>query len=520
MKNATTTMQGIAQTAVFALLGVFVLICGANPAYAGTIYTQGTNQDTDLGIAGYYKYQGTSTLSETGITAMRINAGDVWFVEVRDGANCSGDLYYKFIFTYGATGIKDSTEIQNSGGTPVSSIDLNGTYCFRFANASYDAQPVIGELPSTAYFELAGSGGFTEGIGTTRIIWFKPEEGTTTENSTTIEGQVYIDPADITWISGVEVEITNTSRSYLYGNPLLSEKWMIPVTSGSGGYINFSTTTVLADGNYAIHVHIMTVLPLGSWGNLPDSWQYFSQSVSESTSTSNPVAQFHRYRVIQDVGVGPILNEGEGYYMDTIGQIHSTTSSSSLSHCNLLGDWDASECFVGLFMPPEIFWTSWISQIYNNVMTHWPWGYILRFNAIVQGSVATSSLPALSVTVPNNFPVAGANINLTPWGKLMGTSSYLYTATSTQTGKTLYETVAPYWTIFCYFMFGIFVIMEIMDLNANFEIDLSSASPFEKKSLKRKRKVTRTKDGRKIIGFATDDKGVHYNILSNGHKQK
>lgn len=139
----------------------------------------------------------------------------------------------------------------------------------------------------------------------------------------------------------------------------------------------------------------------------------------------------------------------------------SATSTQSLKDsCSpFSGSFDVGTCLLTLFLPSSSDFSSLFQTMKDSVFSVVPIGYVTRTIVLLSGG-ATSTLPTFAATVPAGYPGAGVTLDLTPWNDLMGTSSIISTATSTD-GKTLREIIEPGWDTFVYVVFALAVFFEL-----------------------------------------------------------
>jgi len=312
----------------------------------------------------------------------------------------------------------------------------------------------------------------TSGVDTsTHIISFNPANNSvaTSGMPVSINVSAYINPADLSWLKGISVWIKNGSQNGIIESLLYNQEWYFPISDISGGgQFDFSTTTMsIPDGNYIVEVFLNTNYLGGSVNNIFSQYKYGSAS----QDNSNPLAQYHQYIVGTSSALGSIL-QGQNNEFESI--LSATTSSStiSISSCNILSGFDFGKCMTYAFVPSDKQVKTFINNLNTSVFTHFPFGYVTRLYDIIIGNT-TSTLPTLSITIPTGMPDAGATLDLTPWGKLMGEGSLLATATSSVTGVTFYNSFSDYWKAFVYFVFGLMVCLEIIGMNSVISVDTS-----------------------------------------------
>jgi len=141
-----------------------------------------------------------------------------------------------------------------------------------------------------------------------------------------------------------------------------------------------------------------------------------------------------------------------------------TTTDKFNKDCNVLAIFNTFSplaCLADLFVPTPAMYQDVADTLKNDIFTHVPFGYITRTIDILNATT-TTQLPELKATIPSGYPGGGGVVNLTPWGKLMGSSSVLSTATSTVDGKTFIEVIEPMWNLFVYFSFAFATFLALL----------------------------------------------------------
>lgn len=156
-------------------------------------------------------------------------------------------------------------------------------------------------------------------------------------------------------------------------------------------------------------------------------------------------------------------------------ELTGASDESFFDSCKI-GGFNLFDCAVGmvgyLFIPSN--GSELMQSLHDNAFSHAPLGYATRFVSIVTGE-ATTTLPSLTVAIPNDIAhqtgaISTAQLDLTPWNYLMGSTSYMGTATSTYTGLTMYDTLSTGWTTLCLALFGIAIMHDLYGMRHHKQI--------------------------------------------------
>lgn len=81
-------------------------------------------------------------------------------------------------------------------------------------------------------------------------------------------------------------------------------------------------------------------------------------------------------------------------------------------YCNVLSGWDATQCFLSLFVVSGDQGTSLATTLQNGLLTKVPFGYATRMYNILATTTASTSLPQISYTFGPSSPLTGVTWSL------------------------------------------------------------------------------------------------------------
>lgn len=222
---------------------------------------------------------------------------------------------------------------------------------------------------------------------TTRILDFSPYDGVTLlDNNVNFTLNACINEEDIGDITGVNITLHNIDQNVLLVSDFSpSDIYLLRERNiQQSGLYNFSTTTIIGDGNYRIEACIERSYLFG----------FIRNPFSDITE-----CQSHQFIVVEGTFIG---NVSQNLWGDTNSLFNgmSATSSEVLAHtCNPIGgDFSIQTCLVYLFVPDGNELKKTMENARDGFLTRFPIGYITRFVTIVNSS-ATTSLPAFSIPV-------------------------------------------------------------------------------------------------------------------------
>ena len=286
------------------------------------------------------------------------------------------------------------------------------TYFFLWANgASATPHAPIGYFK---FYYDAGTDTVTpvEINTTTRIIDFIPHDSATTTNPVTFSLDAYVNPSDIGTFQGVDFSIYNLDQniSFTIFDPISSQSKYIlaPTSATTSGEYFFSTSTILAEGNYMATAKLERT-DLGFLKN-PFS------SINET--------QKHMFVVGQPTYEGNMQQQRQREIDALLASSTATTTQASANTCNPLGGFNAIYCIQFLFTPDSKYLGDQIQSLRDNFLNRVPWGYLTRFAQILSSS-ATSSLPTYTVVLQEGSASATTSLTFDPGDMLAGGASLL-----------------------------------------------------------------------------------------------
>jgi len=221
-------------------------------------------------------------------------------------------------------------------------------------------------------------------------------------------------------------------------------------TATSTGLWQYSSTTMLDDGNYTIQFSLGNST-LG--GLIPNPFGGDTQTLT------------HQFTVGSSTFLGN-LNQTVGQDIEDILQGKTATSTQVLlDHCKPWSEagFDVVDCLSGLLIPDKGKMMELFEDFKLGIVYKFPWGYGFRFFALATGG-GTTTPPTLGFSIPDDefFPVSLRNkdFSLNPWSALSSTSP-LTTADGFGSGN-LMDTVMPYWNIIIYGMVVIGVTKKVL----------------------------------------------------------
>ncbi len=262
--------------------------------------------------------------------------------------------------------------------------------------------------------------------GQTQVTSFSPADGTTTPSTTvTFTYQAYVASGDIGFWSGKQMIF------YVQGQPVgWSQYFLDKVQATTTGYFNYSTTTVMAPGNYILNACIETSYLGGIVGGF-----------DELNFWNNP-CQYHQFVVGTSTFVGNLFQNGITSVQGQLNNITATSSTVTLgAYCNPFSGFDIVQCFYALLIPTSAQMQSTMNSFYSDFLTRMPWGYgsVAVADLLGYGTVATTSLASsnLTVVLPNTgvFATAtstsvlkGKSITFIDWGQMASSTAQTFWA--------------------------------------------------------------------------------------------
>lgn len=255
-----------------------------------------------------------------------------------------------------------------------------------------------------------GGGGGGGSNFKTRIVSFTPEEGSTTPNLVTFNLHVYINPDDLGFISGVEIEYQNIDQNYLLSSiPFLSHDTLLfSGEATTSGDFYFTATSSLPDGNYRVQAKINR------------TYAFIVNPFSSISDTQN-----HQFVVNQETYLGHLNQNGFREFNSIFGSTTATSTAAASANCNPLGWVGASStlslCLGFLFYPSGPYLDETIKGFRDGVATRVPWGYFYRmYDIFTETSTTTFATFTASVVTGGSGNTSTTTLTYDPADMLAG----------------------------------------------------------------------------------------------------
>lgn len=267
------------------------------------------------------------------------------------------------------------------------------TYQFMGRKVSDDTEVSI----QTAFYNNSGPALIFDGDvipptdTTTRIIDFDPQDGwflaTTSPDYPTVDFNLhaYINEEDLGAILGVKLIFHNIDQNVLaFGQFSPSDVYLFEGQATTTGDFYFSTSTVLADGNYRIYASITRSY---LWGIFENPWSPINAEY------------YHQFIVGQGTLLGNLsqnaMTQMQAFYASST----ATSTISLASSCNPLStSFDTLNCGAFLLVPDSGALSQTLEGLKEGFLTRIPWGYFSRVWEIMFDT-STTTLPSYSVSI-------------------------------------------------------------------------------------------------------------------------
>lgn len=247
----------------------------------------------------------------------------------------------------------------------------------------------------------------------TRIVDFYPHDMSTTSSPVTFDLEVYINEEDLGFLSGVRLEFNYQKQPVGIPHQLLS------TNATTSGYLRFTYTETLDNGNYIVNAQILNNYVGGIFVN---------PFGNELTS------QFHQFIVGQGTFLG-------NFFQGAINEIDEGLASTTISFgdtCSPLSyNFSMSLCVLGLILPS----TEALNTQITNMRNQAPIGWGFRLYDILNGtatSSATTSLPTITYNFGSTSPFVDSGftgIEFDPFGAMEDLNNIASTTKSDQTNQ-------------------------------------------------------------------------------------
>jgi hypothetical protein len=328
--------------------------------------------------------------------------------------------YYRFNFQEWRTGA-DAFQLWGSNND-----DYPGTSFYTSSTTSL--------LIEDMYFEY-NSGVDCESDPSTRILDFSPDDGSTQSNPVLFTLSACVDTEDLGTIQGVNITLHNIDQNVLLLSDfspndmyLLDERDI-----ETPGLFQYSSTTILAEGNYRIEACIERSYLFGFIIN-----------------PLSPIAQCesHQFVVGTSTWIGNISQNLWGDVNDFYDGLTATSSEALAQTCNILGgSFGVRECLAFLFIPSNSDLVEVMENARSGFLTRVPWGYFTRFISILTDT-ATTTLPTFTSTIQmgpgNDLTPETTTITIDPGDMLAGASALLTDTRDPITNKNARDVFEPF----------------------------------------------------------------------------
>lgn len=275
----------------------------------------------------------------------------------------------------------------------------------------------------------------------THIIDFAPGNNATTTNPVTFSLNAYVSPNDLGTFIGVKFTLHNIDQNVLLLSAFSpSDIYLLDgFQATTSGNFNFSTTTIIGEGNYRLEAQIERSY-LGGWFVNPFS------PINEDISH-----QFIVCGVSDPACAGTFIGNlsQNGYNeLNSIFASSTATTTASAANCNFTS-WNTfslPKCGAYLLVPGGDYLNTTLKGLKDGVLTRVPWGYFTRAVAIFN-TTATSSLPTFTATIqigPGDQSVATTTtLTFDPGDMIAGGGALLDSITDPIHGKTVKDVFEP-----------------------------------------------------------------------------
>lgn len=349
-----------------------------------------------------------TTTNHRGITSMRgvYGGGDIFNIfdnDERSDLKCKGALpsapYFNLTGSSTRFGLLMTPDFHNGSYLGPWATD-SGVEACTSAGIYYGQFNKVGSSDSYYFpYYWNGTSYATTSIpviytGDTRILSFTPEDNSLVNNPVFFEIEAYVNPDDIGTIEGVDLKLHNIDQNVLLLGFLSPSDIFLVDQELEAGYFNFSTTTVIGEGNYRLEACIRRTY-LSGWFNNPFS----------------PIndCQSHQFIVGTSTFIGNISQNLWGDLDDFYNGSSATTSAALAATCNpLSGNFGVRECSAFLFIPDGQQLRNTMNEARDNIFKRVPWGYFSRTITILSNP-ATTTLPTITANMQ-----MGAGSDMTP----------------------------------------------------------------------------------------------------------
>jgi len=292
--------------------------------------------------------------------------------------------------------------------------------------------------------------------GETNISSTTPNNSQTiaTSSVNTIGAKGYLNSEDLNDYSKLVIHIENSNKAYEQCSNVIcagissggiSRDFEYPLVIAS--HFNYSSTTAgLPIGKYYMQTKI-----------IKGSYCFLGLCATTSTVISTSTTF-----IISTTTKADALKDSANNYLNSITQSGSSFDDCSVTSFNFYVC--MSDLIAYAFVPTPDAVSYMINQLHENILTHFPIGYVTDFVSIISTSTV-GSLTILEATVPSGVVGTGSHIELDLTGVLdqflSATTSGFSNATASST-ETLFEYTNRYWKYFLYIMLLFYMLRRIL----------------------------------------------------------
>ena len=264
----------------------------------------------------------------------------------------------------------------------------------------------------------------------TRIISINPGGNATTSTSTSqaINITGYISDVDYATGTKVTVYISRDSSTQQTSALMAWESAGAPYSAyfefpiSSSGDFSLSTTTDTSDfleGRYSIAVSIDLVTSVayqenGLIGLVQSGWDYFMGVLELANGSQQDTNSPSNIRKVDSFIIGALTYYDEA--TDAVVSARNNLMVDSAICSPLSGSFEILGCLSFLILPTPTMLNNVWSNLYSNVLTHAPFGYITRFVTLATGLQSSMPVP-LTYTFGTSAPeeLQGKSIEFQIW---------------------------------------------------------------------------------------------------------
>lgn len=304
----------------------------------------------------------------------------------------------------------------------------------------------------------------------THFIYTEPEYGEYVSTSTPValRGYTYINQEDysedmylrIKYVrqQDLQASVANTDLLWTTIDFPSEDEGGDPLDIVTWGYSYLSTTTTFTnEGLYYLEMEVRK----SSWVDNVLSWWsldgLYDRDVLISTSSQFIVGQMTAY----DAWVASSTASFDEFVASS-----TLTFEQAKNACWSLSGFDFSDCLFFLFGWQEAPMRELMTEAREGVFRYAPFGYITRGYEIM-ATTSTSTLPILSYTFDEDFPVdgiAGANFHFDPWDYFYKDGAPVKDDLVTSGGKDVWEIFEPLIKLIVYLTLFFMIIKELLQI--------------------------------------------------------